>query len=194
MSGPAVVHLARHATPDWSRKDIRYDIPPGPPLTEQGEAEARRLGEYLRDAGAVRIYNSPLERTRRTAELAGQATGLSPIEVRAVAEWRRDEKEAGVRDRFREFWERAVLESVTDGPVVIVTHGGPVRALLADLGMPKAELDHYRNQFDSRNPMPPAGVWSTVRASEGEPWTLALSFAPVPFAPHLFGDSGVRAV
>ena len=35
-----VLYLARHATPDWNMRDIRYDIPPGPPLVPQGEEEA----------------------------------------------------------------------------------------------------------------------------------------------------------
>ena len=37
-----IVYLARHATPDWNRKDIRYDVAPGPDLVAQGEAEAAR--------------------------------------------------------------------------------------------------------------------------------------------------------
>lgn len=187
---PAIVHLARHATPDWSRKDIRYDIPPGPPLTEQGEAEARLLGAYLRDQGVARVYASPLERTRRTAELVGHALDLRPIEEPAIAEWRRDEPETVVRDRFREAWERAAAESLDLGPVAMVTHGGPIRALLAALGMAEAELGHYRAQFDNRNPMPPAGVWSTVRERGSDRWRMTLSFAPVPFARPMFGREG----
>ena len=59
----AMLYLARHATPDWNMRDIRYDIPPGPPLVPQGEAEAAQLGEFLRQAGVVQIYVSPLVRT-----------------------------------------------------------------------------------------------------------------------------------
>ncbi len=185
MSAPAVVYLARHATPDWSQKHIRYDIPPGPPLTEQGEEEARRLGVYLREVGVVRVYVSPLERTRRTAELVCEVLEITPIVEPGIAEWRRDEPEAGVRDRFRSIWERAAAESQAIGPIALVTHGGPVRALLATLELAHDELDHFRNQFDSRNPMPPAGVWSTVRESEDSPWQLTLSFAPTPFVRSL---------
>lgn len=192
MPAPAVVYLARHATPDWSRKDIRYDIPPGPPLTEQGEAEARRLGVYLQEAGVVRVYASPLERTRRTAELVCEAIAITPIVEPGIAEWRRDEQELAVRDRFHAIWERAADESLEIGPIAFVTHGGPIRALLATLGLTSGELDHYRNQFDSRNPMPPAGVWSTVRESEDVPWRAELSFAPTPFIRPLFEHGVVR--
>ena len=66
----SAIYLARHATPDWNRRDIRYDIAPGPDLVPQGEAEAAQLGEFLRTTGVTRIYASPLVRTRRTAEIA----------------------------------------------------------------------------------------------------------------------------
>ncbi len=43
------------------------------PLTEEGERQALRAGEYLRAEGVSRIYHSPLLRTRRTAELMAQS-------------------------------------------------------------------------------------------------------------------------
>ncbi len=54
------IYLTRHATPDWSRTDIRYDIPPGPPLTAQGEAEAEKLGIFLASAGVTQTLRQPL--------------------------------------------------------------------------------------------------------------------------------------
>src|SRR5204863_10143589 len=45
----------------------RTDIP----LTERGEHNARRLGERLRGLSFARVFSSPLQRARRTAELAG---------------------------------------------------------------------------------------------------------------------------
>ena len=63
----SAIYLARHATPDWNRRDIRYDIAPGPDLVPQGEAEAAQLGEFLRTTGVTRIYASPLVRTRGRA-------------------------------------------------------------------------------------------------------------------------------
>ena len=116
------VFLARHATPDWSRRDIRYDIPPGPPLTPQGEDEARQLGDYLRAQGVVKLYASPLERTRRTAELAGQIAGAPVLEALELAEWRRDEDEPTVLSRVRDLWQRAGDESREIGPIARVTH------------------------------------------------------------------------
>jgi probable phosphoglycerate mutase len=47
------------------------------PLTERGERNARQLGERLRGLKFAKVYTSPLQRARRTCELAG---------FRAVAE------------------------------------------------------------------------------------------------------------
>ena len=99
----AVVYLIRHATPDWSRTDIRYDIPPGPPLTSQGEAEAQQLGEFLQTIPVKHIYASPLERTSRTAQIAAAALGIQveaeSVRTEAVAvRFRRSSgREAGCR-------------------------------------------------------------------------------------------------
>ena len=43
------------------------------PLTERGEANARSLGERLRGVSFDRVLTSPLQRARRTCELAGFA-------------------------------------------------------------------------------------------------------------------------
>jgi broad specificity phosphatase PhoE len=184
-----MVFLARHATPDWSRRDIPYDLPPGPPLTAQGEEEARKLGAFLREQGVMTLYASPLERTRRTAELAAEVCGATVVEEHAIAEWRRDEDEATVLARIRPFWERACTESQASGPVALVTHGGCVLALLNHLQVPAGEINHYRNQCDHRNPLPPAAAWLTTRraggasfdAGLGAPaWDVRLAFTPQP--------------
>jgi len=175
----ATVLLARHATPDWNRRDIPYDIPPGPPLTAQGEAEAEKLGHHLLAQGVRKIYASPLVRTLRTAEIAARVCGASLAVAHEIAEWRRDEDEPLVLERTRAFWLRAVHESRTRGPVTLVTHGGCVMAMLHWLGVPQGEMLHYRNQFDHRNPLPPAGVWLTQEAPPAPP-------APEP-AEHVRG-------
>ena len=83
-----LVHLIRHASPDRTRTDLRYDVAPGPPLTPEGEAEAERLGVWLRGTGVVALWASPLERTRRTAELAAVAAGIPVVHgVEGIAEF-----------------------------------------------------------------------------------------------------------
>jgi broad specificity phosphatase PhoE len=175
------VYLVRHATPDWSRVDIRYDIPPGPPLTSQGEAEATQLGAFLQTAGIRRIYASPLERARRTAELAAAIVNLEVVEALPIAEWQRGENEEAVLQRFLSFWEETLAESAKVGPIALVSHGGPIRLMLRHLELPTAEIDFYRKQFDRDNPLPPAGVWHVTRTHQQAPWSLSLAFTPQPF-------------
>ena len=86
----------------------------------------------------------------------------------------------GELNRFRPFWEKSIHESSQDAPIAIVTHGGPIAALLADLMMDAAELNFYKQQFDRGNPLPPAGVWFTTRSSHDVRWQLELVFTPQP--------------
>ena len=173
------IYLARHATPDWSRTDIRYDIPPGPPLTAQGEDEARKLGEFLRTKKISHVYASPLERTQRTAALAAAVLGLPVVTEELIAEWRRGENETDVAGRFNGFWERICRQSETEGPVLLVTHGGPIKVMLLNLGMPRAMVDEYCRKFDRGNPVPPAGVWLAANSTNETPWHLAMALNAV---------------
>jgi broad specificity phosphatase PhoE len=64
------IFLARHGETAWTvtrQHTGRTDLP----LTERGEANARRLGERLRGVTFDRVFASPLRRARRTCELAG---------------------------------------------------------------------------------------------------------------------------
>ncbi|MBS1869097.1 MAG: histidine phosphatase family protein [Actinobacteria bacterium] len=68
--------LARHGETAWSlagRHTGRTDVP----LTPRGERQARALGERLRGAAFALVLASPLERARRTAELAGFGDALA---------------------------------------------------------------------------------------------------------------------
>jgi probable phosphoglycerate mutase len=177
----AVVYLVRHATPDWSRVGLRYDVPPGPPLTTQGEEEAIRLGDYLKEKQVAAIIASPLDRTLRTAELAGQQAALTFTVDDAVAEWRQGEPEAGVLARFLPRVAGAFVESRDNGPVALITHGGPIRLLLQHFGLPQAEVDFYRRQFDRDNPVPPSGVWRIAQAAGGQLEVPELVYTPQPF-------------
>ena len=67
-----VVYLARHGETAWTvsgQHTGSTDIP----LTERGERNARRLGERLKGLTFARVLPSPLQRARRTCELAGFA-------------------------------------------------------------------------------------------------------------------------
>jgi broad specificity phosphatase PhoE len=68
-----LIYLARHGETAWtvSRQHTGWtDLP----LTERGERNARALAERLRGLTFAHVFTSPLQRARRTAELAGFAT------------------------------------------------------------------------------------------------------------------------
>jgi probable phosphoglycerate mutase len=180
------IYLVRHATPDWSRTDLRYDIPPGPPLTPLGQSEAALLGEFLRTVQVQRIYASPLDRTQQTAQLAAVPLGLSVVEDIDLAEWRRGELESDVLARGQRSLDRAAAESYAiGGPVVLVSHGGPIRILLQHLGLQQAQIDFYRRQFDRDNPLPPAAAWRLHRERFDQEWQFDLAFTPQPHRPFV---------
>ncbi len=63
------VLLARHGETPWNAEG-RYQGQEDIPLSPVGEAQARALGQRLRDADITRAVASPLARARLTAELA----------------------------------------------------------------------------------------------------------------------------
>jgi broad specificity phosphatase PhoE len=73
------LYLARHGRTEWA-EDGRYCGTSDPPLTEEGEEQARRLARRLAGASIGRILTSPRIRAARTAAILGDALGL-PVEV-----------------------------------------------------------------------------------------------------------------
>jgi len=74
---PPTVYLARHGETAWSKSGQhtgRTDIP----LTEKGEADAAKIGARLAGIAFAHVFSSPLQRARRTAELAGFAPTPEP--------------------------------------------------------------------------------------------------------------------
>src|SRR6266850_4375632 len=65
-----VIYLARHGETAWSLTGQHTGLT-DLPLTERGEDNARRLGERLSGMTFARVWTSPLQRARRTCELAG---------------------------------------------------------------------------------------------------------------------------
>src|SRR5437016_13974218 len=65
-----VIYLARHGETVWSR-DGRHTGHTDLPLTEHGERNAVRLGAWLSGLMFAKILTSPLQRAKRTCELAG---------------------------------------------------------------------------------------------------------------------------
>ena len=71
MSAPLpAIYLARHGETAWTVSGQHTGLS-DIPLTERGERNARTLGERLRGRTFARVLTSPLQRARRTCELAG---------------------------------------------------------------------------------------------------------------------------
>lgn len=76
------LYLIRHGETEWSQTSQhtgRTDIP----LTRRGEEEARQLAPGLAGIPFSNVLTSPLQRARKTCELAGLAATVEPD----LAEW-----------------------------------------------------------------------------------------------------------
>ena len=100
--------LVRHGEPAWVTPDGRNRN--DPELTERGHTQARRVASRLADTedrpgrGDVdRLFVSPANRARQTAEPIGEALGL-PLETH---DWL-------VELRSPEAWEGAPIEEITE--------------------------------------------------------------------------------
>jgi broad specificity phosphatase PhoE len=173
------IFLLRHASPNLSRRELPYDILPGPELLPKGEEEARALAEFLKLEGLAKLYFSPFERSAMTARIVAAANGIPAIEDAGLAEWRElDEAEAQVRTRMLSLFKRVAQESEGLGPIGLVSHGGPIALLLLELGMDEKKFAPYRTRFDTTNPLPPAGAWKVEKDSGNQGWNLQLVFTP----------------
>lgn len=65
-----IVYLARHGETAWTLSGQHTGLT-DLALTERGERNARRLEERLRGMNFAKVLTSPLQRARRTCELAG---------------------------------------------------------------------------------------------------------------------------
>jgi broad specificity phosphatase PhoE len=79
-----IVYLARHGETAWTMSG-QYTGLTDLPLTERGERNARRLAERLCGLTFAKVFTSPLQRARRTCELAGFG-GVAEIDQDLV-EW-----------------------------------------------------------------------------------------------------------
>ncbi|AKJ27417.1 histidine phosphatase family protein [Caldimonas brevitalea] len=128
--------------------------PADTPLSPRGRAQARAVGERLRELGVAQILSSDLPRALQTAEAIAAATG-APIETtpllqeRNYGDWRgRRYDELGLdplvmeeappggesgpafRQRVALAFARAVqLGAPLDGHLAVVTHGLVIRAM-----------------------------------------------------------------
>jgi probable phosphoglycerate mutase len=152
LKEPQIVYLARHGETAWSLSGQHTGLT-DLPLTRRGECNARRLGERLKELEFARVLASPLQRAKRTCELAGfgsraeldrdlvewnygQYEGLSTADIHATRpDWEmfRDGFPGG--ESFDQIAARAdrVIERVRsiDGAVLLFSSGHFLRVLAA---------------------------------------------------------------
>ena len=173
------IYLVRHASPEWDRKDIPYDIQPGPPLSTKGSQEAEAVAGFLGEQGVRKLYYSPFERSAATAQIIAARNGIPANEEKRLSEWRQaDEKKESVQERMCSVFDEITRASAQLGPVALVSHGGPITFLLVVLGMHEETLSYWKQKFDGFNPLPPAGVWLAERNANGHIWNLNMAFTP----------------
>jgi probable phosphoglycerate mutase len=79
-----IIYLARHGETAWSLTGQHTGLT-DLPLTERGERNAARLQQRLKGLTFAKVFTSPLQRARRTCELAGFGT-IAEIEP-DLLEW-----------------------------------------------------------------------------------------------------------
>jgi broad specificity phosphatase PhoE len=142
---------------------------PGPPLTETGQQEATQTAAWLAGRGVERLFASPFDRTRATAEAISAALGLPVGFAEALREGGPGEKLEQIRERMAE-----LLAQLDDSPLrcaALVTHGAPIRTLL--LHTTGDRIDLKPHVYDYGNCAPTAGVWHGRRGDNCWLWELA---------------------
>jgi probable phosphomutase (TIGR03848 family) len=156
----AVILLVRHAVTEETGKRL-YGRQPGVHLSEAGRRQAQEVAARLRELSLAAVYSSPLERCMETAAPIAEAlgvriqtdpglletdigawTGRTFGQIRRARLWRRilavpsmgrfpdGESLAEVQSRAGRALE-AIGERHPRRSVVVVSHGDPIRLILA---------------------------------------------------------------
>ena len=149
--------LARHGETEWNRLG-RWQGHADPPLNDTGRQQAETLAAQLDDDGISSVYSSDLRRASETAGIVAERLGLPVTEDPALREidvgsWSGLTREE-VRERYPEGFARwlagdighdgetreqledrvvgaveRIAQAHPDEHVLVVTHGGAIRAL-----------------------------------------------------------------
>jgi broad specificity phosphatase PhoE len=154
------LYLARHAESDWNAEN-RFQGHVDRPLTDRGRAQAAALAERCAKIALEAVYSSPLRRALETADAVATGKGLRSVahpDLREVdvGTWAGLSR-AEVAERFPEAFQRwldggegwddgetylemservlgvvgQIAERHANGSVLVVSHGGPIRAVVA---------------------------------------------------------------
>jgi broad specificity phosphatase PhoE len=185
-----LAYLARHGESDWNVAN-RFQGVIDRPLTEHGRKQAQELAEELAGKALDAVYTSPLRRALDTAAVVAARLGVEPVVDAGLREidvggWAGLSR-AEVESRFPEAFDRwlgggdgweggetygqmsarvlATVERIacahTGGRVLLVSHGGPIRAVhAAAAGM---DVHEYRRI----QPVEPNARLSAVVVEDG---------------------------
>ena len=95
---PQEIYLARHGETAWSLTGQHTGLT-DLPLTPRGEQNARALGQRLRGLRFAHVFTSPLQRTARTAALAGFASAVADADL---VEWKYGDYEGQTTKEIRQ--------------------------------------------------------------------------------------------
>ncbi len=150
--------LVRHAETDWNVQR-RVQGHSDTPLNETGRDQARALADELAGEEIEAVYSSDLLRAHETARIVADRLGLDVVASRDLRErdfgtwegltdeeifarypeahngsWGDAETREEMTRRVLEALER-IAEAHPEGRVLVVSHGGPVRAVLQRCGV-----------------------------------------------------------
>jgi alpha-ribazole phosphatase len=184
------VYLARHGESDWNAAN-RFQGHSDRPLTAEGRRQAEALAELVGHEHVDAIFSSPLIRALETAKIVASRTGLDVTELDDLREvdtgsWSGLSR-AEVRERFPAGFERwiaggsgwedgetyeemgervlrairAIAAAHPNGRVLVVSHGGPIRAVQS--AAEGIDLHEYRRL----RPVEPNARLSVVAVENG---------------------------
>jgi broad specificity phosphatase PhoE len=150
--------LTRHGETDWNAEG-RVQGHTDRPLNETGLAQARRLAGELADERIDAVYASDLARALDTARLVAEPHGLPVVAITDLRErnfgsweglldqeilerfpqahtgpWGDDETPEELEERVLRAL-HMIAANHPDGRVLVVSHGGPLRAMLRQCGL-----------------------------------------------------------
>lgn len=152
---PTRIILARHGETDWNR-ERRWQGHADRPLNDTGREQAEALAAELAGEPIAAVYSSDLMRAHETARVVADRLGLDVVTVPGLRERRfgsweglqdveverlypdsngppDGESRVDMLDRVLESLE-AIADANRDRTVLVVSHGGPIRAVLRHRG------------------------------------------------------------
>ena len=169
-----LILLARHGETDWNRSE-RWQGHADPPLNATGLSQAEALADLLAEERLHAIYSSDLQRAVSTAEAVARRHALPLVQLERlreidVGEWS-GLTTTEIKEQHAEGFERhnaggdgwltgephaemqkrivaaidALAQAHEDETILVVIHGGTIRALLAHaMAIP---FDEYRRTY-----------------------------------------------